>query len=414
MKKIISVLLMCLFQIFIVSGQEWEFTNSVYLNDIIEGEYSFYKSTLSPDGSSIAWIEKDNLCIHKFLESVTDCFAWEWENLFMNSQIGYSNLFLQWSPNDEYIAISQDPFLQQYDSDIWIFNTVAEDFTNLTEDNIFGQTFITSENGVATIDYMPLWKSSNELLFFRTTPLQSTEELGEASYHYTGVTLISFSLDTGETNTIIDLSETFLAGYSAGAVSPSGNQVAVIAPLIVDTPLLNSSWGLWLIDIESQDVTLLSAQSDWESTSFPNDFTPTLAYPTSNRSVVWSNDESYLYMALTWATEQNTLIPTQISVNVNDFSTIPIIDYDNLESNELPILFSFNTFLHYQNLSISSVVISSESEQTSLYDVMNSNESLGVLDYSSRLTDGVTIMSQNGNVLVNENTLLRFNDSHEE
>lgn len=406
MKKLLLLLVALLTSTLLVDGQEWEFTNVIPVNDIVEGNHTFDKTSLSPDGNLLAWIEQENFCIHELINDVTNCYSWIWDSSFMNSQIGYTNLFLQWSPNSQYIALAQDPFFQRYDSDIWIFDIAEETFINLTEDNISGQTDIISESGLPNIDYMPLWISSDELVFFRTTPVQNQEDIEEIGYFYQGVHLFHVSLETKQPRLLLDLSNDMLPGNSSATISPTSNLLAVISPEIVDNPLQNRKWALWLIDLGNLTTVQISAQDDWE-VSMPDNYSPILAYPSSNRSIGWSFDNNSLFISLTWTTEQNTLIPTQLIINLEDFTITSVINYSDTEINNESQLFSFVTIIHYQSPSVGFIALSTENGQFSLYD-LTSLEYLEIVEYIPDLTDGIVRMSQNGNVLLNETTLMIF------
>lgn len=197
-----------------------------------------------------------------------------------------------------------------------------------------------------------------------------------------------------------------LPGNSSATISPTSNLLAVISPEIVDNPLQNRKWALWLIDLGNLTTVQISAQDDWE-VSMPDNYSPILAYPSSNRSIGWSFDNNSLFISLTWTTEQNTLIPTQLIINLEDFTITSVINYSDTEINNESQLFSFVTIIHYQSPSVGFIALSTENGQFSLYD-LTSLEYLEIVEYIPDLTDGIVRMSQNGNVLLNETTLMIF------
>lgn len=407
MRPSIIIALFTLTMIPIVIGSEWEWVETLDLNELMGDEHTLFKTTLSPDGNHIVWIEAEELCFHDLEENATNCYAWAWHPSFMAYQLGHRNIFMHWSPDGRYIALSQDPFLQRYDADIWIFDTIDKTFKNLTEDNFDGQTIGSLVPNNLPVDYMPLWLSRNEILFFRSTAVQDLGQAEESGYFYEGLSLMSLSIENGEINFVMDLSFEMLAGYSAAATSPSGNHLAIIGREIVDNPLTDRRFGLWVVDLENQSTLKLSSQSDWES-AFPSRFTPISAYPSSNRSVGWSNDSTTIFIALTWTTAQNTLIPTQFVTELDSQSLNSIVNYDHQETDLSNQRFSFVTIIPYDRPTVRYIAISADDGKPYLYDTFSSSTNYGEVAFSAHFPDGISYMAANGNVLIDEKTILQF------
>jgi hypothetical protein len=253
---------------------------------------------------------------------------------------------------------------------------------------------------------MPLWRTSDELLFLRTTRVHDRERIEELNYLYEGVSLFSVSLENREVNLVMDLSDTFLAGNSAAAISPLGNLLAITAPEIVDDPFPTTLWGQWVINLDEKSIVQLSSQSEWE-VLLPDNFTPTVAYPTGNRSIRWLADNNTVVTALTWRTEENISIPVQFVTDISEQSIVPIVDYSNSEPTNMR--FSLATLIQYESQSINYIAFSTEDQQYSLYNTSfpyTTSINLGFVDFPRGFTEGIGVMSENGNVLVDGTRLL--------
>ena len=109
------------------------------LSNMIPGNYNFQQTRVSPNGERLAWIEPgEGMCLFTFTTQVVDCVGWGWNDDAWirdngNRLITIETISLQWSYDSRYIAMSKNfrtTFI--YDSDIWIFDTHTDIFTNVT------------------------------------------------------------------------------------------------------------------------------------------------------------------------------------------------------------------------------------------------------------------------------------------
>lgn len=420
MKYLIALILLVFGFFGISSAQDadettWIVNSSESIRDIIDSDYIFNKTTISPDGRFIAWIEGGSICLHE-IQREASCFELEWNPSFMRSQYNFHNVFLQWSPDSQYIALAQDPFFLGFDSDIWLFDTLSHEFTNLTEDGFDG---VLDLEGVVysdvPADYLPMWKSNNELIFFRTFRVSSNTLMSPYQYPYEGLFLYSISIEQQEIQLEMDLSDVIAPGDMAGAFNSTGSMLALIAPNIITEVDPNLQFGAFLVNVDANDVHMLANSEDLADYLFTW-LTPTLLYPASNRSVVWHHGDEGIVMAFNWLTGEGIFVPQQFWFDITDNSIDAIVDYSSipLTSSAIDEYVNDVVILPPSGEDLYIVARTSDSNTQSLYststDFTQTPQFIQDLTFVRGFVEGVVVMSSNGSVMASDLTLIEFDE----
>jgi hypothetical protein len=170
----IRTVLISLFFSFLSTTSRFEtamLTKLTSLNDVIAGDYDFDGAALSPDGTWLAWLDRDEgLCVFEWQSSTHTCHLWP--QIELDDLEGYQDLndfYLKWSPGSTHIALAIFPFMADpLDSDLLLFDVQTRTFTNLTEDAFAG--WLTTPTGIAEgvpVDIDPIWDTNESLLFIR-------------------------------------------------------------------------------------------------------------------------------------------------------------------------------------------------------------------------------------------------------
>ena len=118
------------------------------------------------------------------------------------------------------------------ESDIWLFDTEAGSFTDLTEDGLVGVwSYLVADGERVMLDYLPMWNPSDEQIYFwRIVPLGNMRfTIGLyrlAPYGGEAELVRDLTADFAAQVPFYDYERLFLDGISA--ISPDGNTVAVL------------------------------------------------------------------------------------------------------------------------------------------------------------------------------------------
>lgn len=393
----------------VVTAQEteWYFVDYIDLHDRIGSSYNFDKATLSPGGTQLAWIEQEGLCLHHLLRTVTTCHEWDWSTLMMQRVLRYNTFYLSWSPDGRYLAIAKTPFVLSYDTDIWLFDTADAKFRHVTDDGFIGSPRLSSETRHPPLDYLPVWVSSDKLLFLRTYIKNNPETTTEPSSPYDGLWLYSVALDNGEIVEEMELSDYMFPVQPSMALSSDGRQLALIAPDLTENPLVERRLSLWLIDLQTYEIERVSGQDEW-ALLLPEAVRP-LQLDTLTESLHWLPDSQKLFVASKWSTESEGQIPIHFILDTRDKMITPVSD--SLENVNEMIFSPLVTIIPYDEPSLKLLAFYKHNNAISLYQLnlyTMQSELLQVIDYSFSSVGHVAVMSRNGYVLANNTTLLRF------
>jgi hypothetical protein len=202
-------------------------------------------AALSPDGTMIARLEKDSICLFTFADGADRCTVWP--------DLLKSPTTLYWSPDSQAIAMHENVFQYFRDSDIWLFDTRTKTFSHPTDDNYYGDVLKMDET--VFLDYLPTWNPvTNKLYFFRSQKRPASERIGYS------LGLYSLSPEGGKPaqvgEYINDLpgpfsvfETTYITLDGASAIAPDGKQMAVLVrPREQDDP----ASGIYVLDLSGK------------------------------------------------------------------------------------------------------------------------------------------------------------------
>jgi hypothetical protein len=221
------------------SVDEWRLADVQNLREVL-GQTS--SGVLSPDGSTIAWTEGNQLCLYTLVDDARDCFAPFTEDIPLSVPV--------WSPDSQRIAFTERlegaenaPTSSLHlvnESDVWVFVIERQFFINFTDDGISGVWSTETDwmlNPTIGLDLAPTWNpATGELLFF------SIVEQTLILYKIHDTTLEQLFVVSFDLSVSLGTSPfTRLARLSA-VVSPDGSQIALTwLPAEGD-------WGVFLLD----------------------------------------------------------------------------------------------------------------------------------------------------------------------
>jgi hypothetical protein len=160
--------------------------------------------------------------------------------------------YLSWSPSGRYIAFCEDFIKLDFEPDIWVFDTAAGTFGDLTDDSITGPYFPFKKG--MSFDYLPFWDTVAERIYYFHSNLGS------------GDSLRTFELfrvvPGGKPERVADLSAT-LPGFSLTslpAVSPDGTKVLLAS----FSPEKNAATnGFWVYDLAENKLARLVSMDNF-------------------------------------------------------------------------------------------------------------------------------------------------------
>ena len=302
----------------------------------IIGQNNAYLATVSPDGKYIAWGQQSGkrqdrvlqLCLFEFETAAKQC-----SDLSPDLFDGYPYQF-QWSPDSRLIAFSENPIEIASESDIWLFDTEAGTFTNLTDDGLVGVwSYLASEGEQAVLDYLPMWHPSDgQIYFWRIVPL--------GNFRFT-IGLYRIATDGGEPELVRDLTAQFAAQIplydyerlfldGVSAISPDGNTVAALMTMVNDVG--GTEQSLWTIDLADPKAApqslagvedFLSAIPEWAQD-----------FPPQAQGLSWTGDGKGIVVVVN--TALNPSIPFQVYYYVDAATAgiTPVVDFSGLEEME--------------------------------------------------------------------------------
>ena len=301
--------------------------SEVFVGDVINQKNPAL-ATLSSLGTQIAWPtshgrlwnKEGELCIYTYEDAANPCYV------APEIYEGYPYAFA-WSPDDAYVAFTENPIQLGYESDIWMFNPLSAEFVNRTDDGVQGG-WIEAEPGSYQLDYLPMWNQADDMLYFwRSEPISATV-----------FTLELHRLDPlgGEPELVRDLSETFAGEllYFNGetwmmdgisAISPDGTKLAMLVSSLED-PYESARNGLWVIDLTDEtappkhvaDVDALQVgQPAWSS------------FPLAPMGLSWSGDSAGV-VVFTYNNDEQVPLVVIYYIDPESGSITPVVDFSDI------------------------------------------------------------------------------------
>jgi hypothetical protein len=170
MKKLLIVIVLCGFVVPILAqavtetGAEvggWTLTD---IRDVYAdvGE-TMQTQALAPEGSHVAWITQDALCLYRLDTSERSCYDFPPDSTLDDQGTAFDRL--AWSPDARTIAMTPNYYRYLHEPDMWLFDVASGVFSNITDDSV-DEVFGDGSEG-ALIDIMPYWGDDNTLYFVR-------------------------------------------------------------------------------------------------------------------------------------------------------------------------------------------------------------------------------------------------------
>jgi hypothetical protein len=284
-------------------------------------------AVLSPDGSTVAGIETEGLCLYTFVNVQKTCFNYP-------DEFNGTPKTIYWSSDGKKIAFTENIFIFLEESDIWILDLITGGYTNLTNDlvdgSIGGEVEISDQ---FSLDYLPTWHPNNKDLYFIRSKILS------GSDHFSA-NLYRLSIESGELTDIADLSTIAAAtplSYFSDAImigpalhgimtiSPDGTTIAILVRNFASLPVINENTGIWLIDLADPSAPkLLINQSELQS-GMPQYKQDIILMPTG---IAWAAEGKGL-LVIGSNSQHAALQPASIAyyVDVQSAIAIPILDF---------------------------------------------------------------------------------------
>ncbi len=281
-----------------------------------------------PQAEGRLWNREGELCLYTFDTAAMNCLVGP------DTYDGYPYAFF-WSPDDKYIAFTEDPAQLGYESDIWVFDTTSNAFTDLTDDGAQG-SWTGLEPGSFTLDYLPMWNHQDgNIYFWRSIPNP------EIPVSMT-LSIMRVAPEGGEVEPVRDLQNIlggelvlfdgenwFMDGVSA--LSPDGRYVAVLVINLnlAETEMVDTA-GLWLIDLEDTSVAprqlvmsdgFQAANLTWTGT------------PLDPSGLAWLADGEHL-VVLAQNNDPQTPVVVLYDVDVASGELTPVVDFSNVSEEE--------------------------------------------------------------------------------
>ena len=230
--------------------------------DVIN-ENNPYLVTLSNGGAHVTWPKTEGrfwnrereLCIYTFNTAATEC------DVAADNYEGYPYAFF-WSPDDKYIAWTENPIQLGYESDIWVFDTTTKEFENLTDDGVTGD-WVAAEPGSYMLDYLPMWNQQDgDIYFWRSIPdpsfaLSMTLSIMSVS-PASGVVELVREVQGPAGGDLIWFNGEMWYMDGVSALSPDGSRVAVLAVSVDEDTGADENDGLWIVNVD--DATMPPVQ----------------------------------------------------------------------------------------------------------------------------------------------------------
>jgi Tol biopolymer transport system component len=301
------------------------------VTDVV-GETDVPLATISPDGTTIAWVQQTGrgrnkvaqLCLFTFVDAEKVCYE------APETYLGFPYV-LAWSPDSTQIAFTENPVQLGYESDVWLFDVAAGSFANRTDDGVTG-SFRASDVGPFTLDYLPTWNpSSGDLYFWRHTP-QGESQFTFELYHLPSA--------GGEAELVRDLTETFTGQLLAfdnelyfldgvSAISPDGTKLALVVSSfqdVLNTPLN----GLWLLDLTNEAAP---PQQLADMTAFQAALPSWQPIPAFPAGLSWTADSAGIVVSVVSNDIQLPLLLFYyVALDTGDIT--PLVDFSEVEDYE--------------------------------------------------------------------------------
>lgn len=227
-------------------GLNWQLVETQFVNDVLgEGGRPPYEAIIAPDGSALAWGirgREGGLCIYTFADATKTCTPWP-------EDYDRSGTDLVWSADSQFLAFTENFFLNFREPDLWTFEVSTSSFANRTQDNETDTIIDEAFDGL--VDYLPFWNpADNGLYFFRSEKLADSYTL----------TLMRLNGEMAEM--VRDLTSDLpqFGIFRRPAIDPGGQYIALPVAGRENRDPLN---GVWLLNLENGDLNQIIRYDDF-------------------------------------------------------------------------------------------------------------------------------------------------------
>lgn len=213
------------------------------------GEANPRDPILAPDGSAFAWIDRRTVCIYSFESEETRCSDMP-EDAGIVVEAYNPPL---WSADSQRVFMHEDFILTMDEPDIWSLDVASGEFTNLTDDGVFGG-LLRAGDAEYTVDFgMANHPVTGELYFLRLAPDGDQFSLSSAR-----LWLMKLTAD-GDIEAVRDLTDDVPDSVSvpwSPAFSADGNQL--VFSVFPNDWNSNPATGVSILDLTTGAVEQLA------------------------------------------------------------------------------------------------------------------------------------------------------------
>lgn len=295
------------------SDTGWQVVNVERAQDLVGTDRNLRFLTLSPDGTTLAWDEDEQLCLYPLEAGETACYPYP--DKFAGTGGPYWTLL--WSPDSQHIALTEDLAVRALDSDIWLFDVTDHTFTDHTDDQYEGMWISPTTDTPPMLDYAPAWNPTNgDLYFFRWVRYSD------------GGTIMSLNMLSPAREgdkMVVDMTGEFnlLSIFLPPVVSPDGKTLAFV---MLSQDLTDPKNGVWTLNLQDgthqQVMTIDQLHTGLPEWAFAQDG---IVYPDALR---WVGNDALVTTLLN--SSQNGIPQAAYYLDLTSGDVTSLTDFTNL------------------------------------------------------------------------------------
>lgn len=298
-------------------GEPLDFTlvDATPLVDML-GEERRLSPMLSPDGSLLAWMDNDGICLYAFESASTTCTAWPDDTDLRPAQYNQP----VWSPDSRQLVLHEDWIIRMREPDLWAFDVATGNLTRLTDDGVDGNMLRPPEGSVTMIDFAPFFHpASNDLYWWRLAG-------GPDGFSMSDARLVLMTMTDGAAVEVRDLTADVPhvgAVYQPGVFSADGSQLFV--PVMPPSMMNDPATGIYTLDMNDDSFEQLASLQALQ-TSLPRwgeGMLPTALHTAADGLLVWMDS---------MGRSAASVARTPVFVDTTTGSVTSVIDYSGLDT----------------------------------------------------------------------------------
>lgn len=208
--------------------------------DLIAGPLAT-TAALAPDGSRFAYYKDKEWCLYTLDGEKGDCVA-------LQDDISIDLESVRWSPDSTKLTFSENFFITFRDSDIWLWDTIANSLTDLTPTAYRELNFFSNDDpdAIFTVDVAPQWSADSRSIVFVRYQFRETDDAQPSFYRV--------NIDGGEAQALAKIKTNRSFSTYGFALSPDATRIAYNLDTRGD-----EQDGTWLLDVESGTAKFAAA-----------------------------------------------------------------------------------------------------------------------------------------------------------